>query len=187
MVEGEFGGWKEVSPAVRREGDVAGREDSNEVIFARPDRAFCTIGAVVLGRGILELDGGLGLTKEGFEVKGGLVVQLNMREGVKERREKGADRSKGTDVGGRGSRRKRNEMDVVTVKNKKNVLITVMRGDGETTGEIGCSPLTARDGTRASRVGRKGEGRRSKARANPRRTRRRDHRTQTRLRDLLPR
>jgi len=187
MVEGEFGGWKEVRPAVRREGDVAGREDSNEVIFSRPDRAFGTIGAVVLGRGILELDGGLGLTKEGFEVKGGLVVQLNMREGVRERREKGADRSKGTDVGGRGSRRKRNEMDVVTVKNKKNVLITVMRGDGETTGEIGCSPLTARDGTRASRVGRKGEGRRSKARANPRRTRRRDHRSQTRLRDLLPR
>ena len=52
MVEGEFGGWKEVRPAVRREGDVAGREDSNEVVFARPDGAFGTIGAVVLGRGI---------------------------------------------------------------------------------------------------------------------------------------
>ena len=49
MVEGEFGGWKEVRPAVRREGDVAGREDSNEVIFSRPDRAFGTIGAMVLG------------------------------------------------------------------------------------------------------------------------------------------
>jgi hypothetical protein len=41
-----------------------------------------------------------------------------MREGVRERREKGADRSIGTDVGSRGSRRKRNEMDVVTMKNK---------------------------------------------------------------------
>ncbi len=112
---------------------------------------------------------------------------MNMREGVRERREKGADRSKGTDVGGRGSRRKRNEMDVITVKNKKNVLITVMRGDGETTGEIGCSPLTARDGTRTSRVGRKSGGRRSKARANTRRTRRRDHGAQTRLRDFLSR
>lgn len=118
MVEGEFGGWKEVRPAVRREGDVAGREDSNEVVFARPDGAFGTIGAVVLGGDILKLDGGLGLTKESFKVKGGLIVQVNMRDGVRERREKGADRSIGTDVGGRGSRRKRNEMDVVTMKNK---------------------------------------------------------------------
>jgi hypothetical protein len=187
MVDGEFGGWKEVRPAVRREGDVAGREDSNKVILSRPDRVFGTIGAVVLGRGILELDGGLGLKKEGFEVKGGLIVQLKMREGVRERREKGADRWKSTDVGCRGSRHTRNEMDIVTVKNKKNVLITAMRGDGETTGEIGCSPLTARDGARASRGGRKSGGRRRKARANTTRTRRRDHRAQTRLRDFLPR
>ncbi len=69
MVEGEFGGWKEVRPAVRREVDVAGREDSNEVIFPRPDIAIGTIGPAVLGRGILELDGGLRLSKEGFEVK----------------------------------------------------------------------------------------------------------------------
>jgi hypothetical protein len=68
--------------------------------------------------------------------------------------------------------------------------MTVMRGDGKTTSKIGCSPLTARDGARTSSVGRKSGGRRCKAGANTRRTRRtrpRDYRTQTRLRDALPR
>ena len=78
-------------------------------------------------------------------------------------------------------------MDVVTVENEKNILVPIMRGDGETTGEIDCSPLTARNGTRTSSVGRKSGGRQSKAGANTRRTRPRDHRTQTSLRDFLPR
>jgi hypothetical protein len=53
----------------------------------------------------LELDGGLRLAEERFEVKGGLIVQLNMRDRVIERREKFADRAEGTDIGGRGARR----------------------------------------------------------------------------------
>ena len=78
-------------------------------------------------------------------------------------------------------------MDVVTVENEKNILVPIMRGDGETTGQIGRCPLTARNGARTGSVGRKGGGRRGKARANTRRTRPRDHQTQTRRRDSLPR
>ena len=86
MVEGEFGGWKEVRPTIRREGDVTRREYSNEVFFFRPNGAFGTIGAMVLGGGILELDGGLRLAEERFEIEGGLIVQLKMGERVIERR-----------------------------------------------------------------------------------------------------
>ena len=91
MVKGEFGGWKEVRPTVRREGDVTRREYSNEVVFSRPNGAFGTIGAMVLGGDILELDGGLSLAEERFKIEGGLIVQLNMGERVIERREKLAD------------------------------------------------------------------------------------------------
>ena len=91
MVKGEFGGWKEVRPTVRREGDMARREHRNEMIFASPNGSFGTIGAMVLGGGILELDGGLRLAEERFEIEGGLIVQLNMGERVIERREKLAD------------------------------------------------------------------------------------------------
>ena len=67
------------------------REYSNEVVFFRPNGAFGTIGAMVLGGGILELDGRLRLAEERFEIEGGLIVQLNMGERVIERREKFAE------------------------------------------------------------------------------------------------
>jgi hypothetical protein len=91
VVKGEFGGWKEVRPTVRREGDMARRKHRNEMILSSPNGSFGTIGAMVLGGGILELDGGLRLAEERFEIEGGLIVQLNMGERVIERREKFAD------------------------------------------------------------------------------------------------
>ena len=48
MVKGEFGGWKEVRPTVRREGDMARREHRNEMILSSPNGSFGTIGAMVL-------------------------------------------------------------------------------------------------------------------------------------------
>ena len=77
-------------------------------------------------------------------------------------------------------------MDVIAVENEKNVLVSIMRRDGETTGKISRCPLTARNGARARRVERKGGGRRGKARANTRRGGLRKHNTQTRRRDFLP-
>jgi hypothetical protein len=77
-------------------------------------------------------------------------------------------------------------MDIITVENEKNILVPIMRRDGETTGKIGRCPLTARNGARARRAGRKGGGRRGKARANTRRGELREHKTQTRRRDFLP-
>ena len=77
-------------------------------------------------------------------------------------------------------------MDIITVENEKNILVPIMRRDGETTGKIGRCPLTARNGARARRAGRKGGGRRGKARASTRRGELREHKTQTRRRDFLP-
>ena len=43
-------------------------------------------------------------------------------------------------------------MNVIAVKEEKNVFVTVMRWDRKTTGEVGRSPFTATNGARASGV-----------------------------------
>ena len=78
-------------PPVRREGNVARREHRNKMILSSANGSFGTSGAMGLGGGILELDGGFRLAEERFEIEGGLIVQLNMGERVIERREKFAD------------------------------------------------------------------------------------------------
>ena len=62
-------------------------------------------------------------------------------------------------------------MNIIAVKEEKYILVTVMRGDRETTGEVGRSPFTATNGARASGVCRKGKSRGSKARTRTRRKR----------------
>ena len=62
-------------------------------------------------------------------------------------------------------------MNIIAVKEEKYILVTVMRGDRETTGEVGRSPFTAMNGARASAVGGKGRDRRSKTRTRARRMR----------------
>jgi hypothetical protein len=40
VVEGELGLWEQVVPAVRREGDVGGREDGDKVVFGGTNCSF---------------------------------------------------------------------------------------------------------------------------------------------------
>ena len=50
MVKGELGLWEQVVPAVRREGDVGGREDGDKVVFGGTNHSFRRVGAMVKGR-----------------------------------------------------------------------------------------------------------------------------------------
>ncbi len=142
---------------------------------------------MVLGGTILELDRGVRGSEKGGEVIGGLIIQLDMSEGTRVRREESTGRAISMYIRGRGARLKGNEMDIIAVQQDKNILIAVVRWDGETTGEVDRGPFTAGDCAGASGVGRKSRSRGSKARAGARRKRRSSHRTQTRLRDFAAR
>ncbi len=54
VVKGELGLWEQVVPAVRREGDVGGREDGDEMVFGGTNCSFRRVGAMVKGRDVLE-------------------------------------------------------------------------------------------------------------------------------------
>jgi hypothetical protein len=54
VVKGELGLWEQVVPAVRREGDVGGREDGDKMVFGGTNCSFHRVGAMVKGRNVLE-------------------------------------------------------------------------------------------------------------------------------------
>ena len=100
----------------------------------------------------MDLDLRLRRAKESGEVSGGLIIHLDMSDGTRVRRKEGTSRAKSMNIGGRGTRLEGNEMNIIAVKEEKNVFITFMRGDRETTGEVSRSPFTATNGARASGV-----------------------------------
>jgi hypothetical protein len=142
---------------------------------------------MVLGGNILALDGRLRGAEKSGEFGRGLIIQLDVSDGTGMRREEGTGRAKRMDIRGRGARLEGNEMNIVAVKQDKNILETVVRWDGETTGEVGRRPFTAGDGAGASGGGRKGRNRGSEARTIARRKRNSRYRTQTRRRDCATR
>ena len=73
MVKGELGLGDQVVPAVRGEGDVGGREDRNDVVLGGTYGTFRREGAMVVGRDVLEGDGGR--VEEGGKVRRSLVVE----------------------------------------------------------------------------------------------------------------
>jgi hypothetical protein len=78
------------------------------------------------------------------------TIHLDMSDGTRVRREKGTGRAKSMYIRGRGARLEGNEMNIIAVKQDKDILKTVVRWDGKKTGEVGHSPFTAGDGARAS-------------------------------------
>ena len=150
---------------------MARRQDGKEVVFSCSDGPFRAVSAVVLGGNILDLDFRLRRAKESGKVSRGLIIHLDMSDGTRVRRKEGTGRAKSMNIGGRGARLEGNKMNIIAMKEKKNVFITVMRGDRETTSEVSRSPFTATNGARASGVCRKGKSRGSKARTRTRRKR----------------
>jgi hypothetical protein len=65
---------------------MAGRDDGNDVVFGGSDRPFRRKSTMVLGGGVLEDVGDR--EKVVGEVRGGLVGEKEMRDRVRERREK---------------------------------------------------------------------------------------------------
>jgi hypothetical protein len=184
MVEGQLGSRKKIGPAIRGKGNMAGRQDGKEVVLPCADGPFRAVGAVILGGNILTLDGRLRGAEKIGEVGRGLIIQLDVSDGTGMRREEGTGRAKSMDIRGSGARLEGNEVNVIAMQQDKNIFETVVRWDGETTGEVGRRPFTAGNGAGASGVGRKGRNRGSKARASARRKSHSRHRTQTRFRDF---
>ncbi len=78
VVKGELGLWEQVVPTVRREGDVGGREDGDNMVFSGTNCSFHRVGAMVKGRDVLE--GEVDREEERSEFGRGLVVKRNVRQ-----------------------------------------------------------------------------------------------------------
>ncbi len=98
VVKGELGLWEQVVPAVRREGDVGGREDGDKMVFGGTNGSFRRVGTMVKGRDVLE--GEVDREIERSEVRRGLVIKKNVRQRVRERVEERDNRLENRDIGG---------------------------------------------------------------------------------------
>ncbi len=91
------------------------------MVLPRPDRPLHLVGSVVEGGGYLEVNGGLVGTKERFEVSGGLVVNEQMTEGMREGRKEFRGQTISRDVRGRGARLKRDKVNVTKMVKDENI------------------------------------------------------------------
>ncbi len=89
VVKGEIGLWEQVVPAIRREGDVGGREDGDKMAFGSTNCSFRRVGAMVKMRDVLK--GEVGREEERSEARRGFVVKKNVRQ-TKGERESGRKR-----------------------------------------------------------------------------------------------
>ena len=93
MVEGKLGLGEQVVPAVRREGDVGGREDGDEMVFGGTYSTFRREGAMVVGRDVLIGDEGRAEVRG--KVRRSFVVEEKVGERVREREKEGDNRLEG--------------------------------------------------------------------------------------------
>jgi len=101
MVEGKLGLWEQVVPTVRRECDVRGREDRDEMVFGGTYSTFRREGAMVVGRDVLKGDGGRAGVRG--KVRRSLVVEEKVGERVREREKEGDNRLEGRHIGRGGA------------------------------------------------------------------------------------
>ena len=139
VVKGELGLWEQVVPAVRREGDVGGREDGDKVVFGGTNCSFRRVRAMVKGRDVLEGDGDR--AKERCEVRRSLVVEDKMGQRVRKRAKKGDNRLEGRYVGRGSAGHHGVQVDVPMMQDDEQVLVSCRRFDRETTGQIGGRPM----------------------------------------------
>ena len=101
MVETQLRLREQVRPVICRESDVARREGGVKVIFGSAYGTLCRERTVILRGGILKRE--KDRAKEGGEVGGGLIVNLEKGERMGEGFEESDDRRKCRDIGGRGA------------------------------------------------------------------------------------
>ena len=137
MVECQFGNGKKVAPTIGRESDVGRGENREEVVLPCANGSLRLVGAVVEGRNALIFDRGLGGLEEGSEISGDFVVKADVSERMrKKRRKELCDRAIGSEIRRRGARLKRDKVNVVEMKNKQDIFVPKMRGDGESSCEV---------------------------------------------------
>ena len=131
MVESELGKREKVGPAVRGEGHMARREDSNDVVFGGANATLRGQGTVIVRWNVLIRDERR--FEEESEIVRGFVVKKEVSEGVEESFEERDDGGKGSDIGGGGAGFERGEVNVPPVNNHQDVLVTLGRAYGEAT------------------------------------------------------
>ena len=104
-------------PTVRREGDVGGREDGDEMVFGGTYGTFRREGAMVVGRDVLKGDGGR--AEERRKVRRSLVVEEKVGERVRERVKEGDNRLEGRDIGRGGAGHHGVQEDVAMVQDNE--------------------------------------------------------------------
>ncbi len=144
VVKGELGLWEQVVPAVRREGDVGGREDGDKMVFGGTNGSFRRVGTMVKGRDVLE--GEVDREEERSEVRRGLVIKKNVNQRVRERAEERDNRLESRDIGGGGAGLHGVQVNVPVMQDNEDVLVSCRVFDRETPGQIGGSPLRLVDG-----------------------------------------
>ncbi len=131
MVESELGKREKVGPAVRGEGDMARREDSDDVVFGGTNATLHGQGTVIVRWNVFIRDEGR--FEEENEIVRGFVVKKEVSEEVEESFEERDDGGKGSDIGGGGAGFERGEVNVPPVDNHQDVVVTLGRADGEAT------------------------------------------------------
>ncbi len=91
------------------------------MVLPRPDRPLRPVGSVVEGGGYLEVNGGLTGTNERFEASGGLVVNEQMTEGMREGGKEFRGQTISRDVRGREARLKRDEVNATKMVKDENI------------------------------------------------------------------
>jgi hypothetical protein len=142
-VEGKFGSGEWVGPSVGREGDMTGRDDGNDVVFGGSNRPFRRESTMVLGGNVLEDE--RDREKVVGEVRGGLVVEEEMRDRVRKRGEKWNDRLVGGDVGN-GAVFEWDEVDFSQVGHHQDIFEAVVWSDKKTSRQISRRPVRLGDG-----------------------------------------
>ena len=83
------------------------------------------------------------------EVRGDFVVKADVGERMGKRRKELGDRAIGSEIGRRCARLKRDKVNVVEVKNKQDIFVPKVRGDGKTSCEVRDGPLAMMNGAGA--------------------------------------
>ena len=111
-------------------------ENREEVVLPCANRSLSAVGAVVERRHTLEFDGGLGGLKERNQISGDFIVEAEVSERMRKRSKELCDRAIGSEIRRRGARLKRDKVNVVEMKNKQDISVPKMRGDGESSCEV---------------------------------------------------
>ncbi len=111
-------------------------ENREEVVLPCANGSLRSVDAVVEGRNALIFDQGLGGLEEGSEISGDFIVKADVSERMRKGRKELGDRAIGSEIRRRGTRLKRDKVNVIEVQNNQDIFVPKMRGDGKSSCEV---------------------------------------------------